>query len=243
MARTRKSHETVEENTQTRSGQRKPPFSPKVAGNRYVIYVAKRSSDPDKTPQVIVSSFNEWYAVRYFMMKLIGKDTYEDFDFHNIRTGIKTSDGIEITMPQKGLVKQILGYEPTDDEAIWEDLNTKTNALRIKYGQVERDDPEGETGEKPAKDAKVRAEPKPKREKAPKADKKPSVDKSGMVSAITIAEEFKLEGREIRGILRASKLTKPEGGWMWKKDSKELKEARKVISEGVEALKKKGKKK
>jgi hypothetical protein len=75
-----------------------------------------------------------------------------------------------------------------------------------------------------------------------KKQPKPKVDKSGLVSANEIAAELKVEGREVRGVLRSLGLTKPDVGWAWPKDSAELKDARKKIEEGLKAAKK-GKKK
>lgn len=69
-----------------------------------------------------------------------------------------------------------------------------------------------------SKSASDRDEPRALRERRPK------VDRSGMVSANDIAKELGVEGREVRGVLRSLKMTKPEGGWLFNpKEADQLK--------------------
>ena len=39
--------------------------------------------------------------------------------------------------------------------------------------------------------------------------------REGKVTAIDLAKEFKIESRELRGLLRSSSFKKGEGGWCW----------------------------
>jgi hypothetical protein len=145
-------------------------------------------------------------------------------------------------------LEMLLDYRMSSEEKEWEDEQMKQSVLRFKYGtheavksgdnqQLEDGTDETLGGGRVTKGKSRRKEPR-----APK-EPKVKVDKSGYVSANDIAKELKVEGREVRGVLRGAGLTKPDIGWAWPKDSKELKEMRALIEKGLKKVaKKKGKK-
>jgi hypothetical protein len=248
MARARKSHDTGKEEVKTSHTKLEPPYSGKVGGNKYVVYAdLQREGDP--YARVLVLNFSATYAARYFIDLLIHNDTWEWVDSIGPRKCIRTSTGVRVSMFHDDLA-MLLNCKRSEDERSWEDDLVKQNTLRFKYGTHEgakatdndNEEPEHGTDETLSDGGVKRIKSKGK---GPRVTKEPKVkiDKSGFVTAIDIAGDSKLEGREIRGILRASDLKKPDVGWMWPKGSAELKAAEKVIKDGIKALlKKKGKK-
>lgn len=244
MARTRKSHKTSEEDAKPARGKLKPAYSGKVGGNKLVVYAdLQRPTDP--YARVLVLNFAAEYAARYFIDLLIHTDEWKWVDPIGSRKCLKTTGGVRISMFGDDL-KMLLDYKMTEDERAWEDDQVKNSTLRFKYGVHEQaprggdDNEEEQHGADEASGERRAKAPKSKRGE-PRTPKEPKVkvDKSGFISANDIAADLKVEGREVRGALRASGMTKPDIGWMWAKDSKELKEARKTIEAN---LKKKGKK-
>lgn len=51
----------------------------------------------------------------------------------------------------------------------------------------------------------------------------------GFVSVAQLAEEAEITPQSARVKLRTSEIARPEGRWLWKSGSKDLKEARKVL--------------
>lgn len=245
MARVRKSHVRDEEDVKSSRSKLKPPISAKVGGNHLVIYAdLQRESDP--YARVLVKMFAAEYAARAFIDALIHNDEWEHVDPIGSRKAIKTTTGVRISMFGDDL-QALLDYKMNEQEREWTDEEMKQQVLRFKYGRHEgvKDsaDEELEDGATQTPGAGGTKKTKSGR-KEPRAPKEPKVkvDKSGFVSANDIAKELKVEGREVRGVLRASGLTKPDIGWAWPKDSKELKEMRALIEKGLKAGKKKGKK-
>lgn len=243
MARARKSHDTGKEEVKSRA-KLEPAYSGKIGGNKLVVYAdLQRESDP--YARVLVLNFAAKYAARYFIDLLIHNDTWEWVDPIGSRQCIRTTGGVRVSMYHDDL-KTLLEYKLSEDERSWEDDLIKQATLRFKYGTHEGakakddDNEEHEHGSDPASSDSGATKSKSRR-KEPRAPKEPKVqvDKSGYVSAIDIAKELKLEGREVRVALRSSGMKKPDIGWMWEKGSKELKEARKQIETN---LKKKAKK-
>lgn len=239
MARTRKSHESGKEDVKSSRAKLEPAYAAN-GHDRYVVYAdLQREGDP--YARVLVLKFAAKYAARRFIDGLIHNDEWEWVDPIGSRKCIRTTGGVRISMFGDDLT-MLLDYKLSEDERSWDDENMKQNTLRFKYGKHEaakddkdeRDDGEGETLSDGGT-AKTKS-----RRKEPRAAKEPKakVDKSGFVSANDIGKQLNLEGREIRVILRASDLKKPDIGWMWPKGSPELKEAEKVIKAGM----KKGKK-
>lgn len=242
MARARKSHASSEEKVKP-SGSLEPAYSGMVGGNKLVVYAdLQRESDP--YPRVLVLTFAAKYAARAFIDLLIHNDEWERCDPVGMREGIKTTSGIRINMT-KDQIWALLDYKMSPAEREWEDEQLKKSVMRFKYGQHEaartsndNEEQSDGTDETLSDGGTSRKSTKRREPRAPK-EPKVKVDKSGYVSANDIAKELKVEGREVRGALRASGMTKPDIGWMWPKDSKELKEARKTIEAN---LKKKSKK-
>lgn len=244
MARARKSHGTGKEEVKP-SRKLEPSYSTLVGGNKLVVYAdLQREGDP--YARVLILNFAAKYAARRFIDMLIHNDEWEWVDPIGPRKAIKTTGGVRISMFGNDL-ETLLDYKLSDDERAWEDDLVKQNTLRFKYGKHEavkddtdeRHDGTAET----LSDGGAKVSKSKRREPRTAKEPKVKVDKSSFVAATDIAKQFNLEGREIRGILRASDLKKPDIGWMWPKGSAELKEAEKVIKDGVKALtKKKGKK-
>jgi hypothetical protein len=253
MARARKSHDTDKENTKIPRRGLSPAYSAKAGGNQYVIYCSY-TRDGDPYPRVLVLSFLATYAARYFVSRLIKDEEYEWHDWMDRDKMIITSSGIKIRAHANQL-KEILDYEPTEAEKEWKDEQIIGNINRFKYADHEanfrkisdpnaQEDSAGSDADDggtnvPVSKRGTRAD-KPAREKK---ERKPPVDKGGLVSANDIAKELKVEGREVRGVLRSTGMKKPDVGWAWPKDSAELKAARKSIEDGLKALAKKKAKK
>lgn len=242
MARARKSHATNEEDVKSSRTKLKPAYSGKVGGNKFVVYAdLQRESDP--YARVLVLNFAAEYAARHFIDLLIHNDEWEWVDPIGSRKCIKTSTGVRISMFKDDL-EMLLDYKMSEEEKTYENDQVKQSVLRFKYGTHEAAKREDDNEEQPdgadetLGDGRAKTKSKRGTARTPK-EPKVKVDKSGYVSANDIAKELKVEGREVRGALRASGMTKPDIGWMWPKDSKELKEARKTIEAN---LKKKSKK-
>ena len=135
----------------------------------------------------------------------------------------------------------LLEYNPTQAEAEWHDAQVETHVRRFKYGvsaedrpsRVSVDTPEGGTNQDEAPRKKLKRE---------KKEPKPKIDKTGMVSATDIAKELGVEGKDVRVVLRAMKLEKPQGGWLF--DKKTAEDIREKVRKGLkeQAKKKKAKK-
>lgn len=240
MARTRKSHESGKEDVKSSGPKLKPAYAAN-GRDAFVIYAdLQREGDP--YARVLVLKFAAEYAAQRFISTLIHNDEFEWIDPVGNRKCIKTTGGVRISMFGDDL-QRILDYKCSEAEKTWEDEAMKQQALRFKYGTHEaakKDDNEepAHGADKILDGGATKSKSKRGTARAPK-EPKIKVDKSDFVSAIDIAKELKLEGREVRVALRASGMVKPDIGWMWAKDSKELKEARKTIQAN---LNKRGKK-
>lgn len=234
MARTRKSHTTDEEKAKPRS-RPEPPYA-KV--NPYVIYCDLRRTGEEHA-RVLILTFAAKYAARFMLDKLIREDEFEECLPVGSRTGIITSSGIRITMFDN-MLPELLAYERTEAEAEWRDDNVEKMVLQFKYGRSEyaRDELPDPPAQEDSVDSPLPSKGvKPPRDPKPPKEVKPKPDTTGHVSANDIATKLKVQGREVRGVLRALNLPKPDHGWSWPKD-----EAAKIEKQVVEALKN-GKKK
>lgn len=243
MARARKSHDSNEEDVKSSGIKLKPAYSSLVGGNKLVVYAdLQRESDP--YARVLVLNFAAEYAARAFINALIHNDEWEWVDPVGSRKCIRTTTGVRISMFGDDLA-MLLDYKMSEAEKQWTDESMKQNVMRFKYGTheaVKRDDDNEQLEDGTAETLGSSRTAKGKsRRKEPRAPKEPKikVDKSGFVSANDIAKELKVEGRIVRGVLRSSGLTKPDIGWAWPKDSKELKEMRALIEKGLKEGKKK----
>lgn len=244
MARARKSHESNEENTKTRDGL-EPPYSSKVDGHRYVIYCSMRR-DGDPYSRMLVLKFLSTYAARYFVIKLLRDDEYEWGKFMDRDWMIETKSGITIRAAGNQM-RDIIDHDPTERELEWTDSQLIGSINKFRYGRHEAaadirpgdgddsgtDGDEDVSSEGPVdkpKRGRPKKEPKEPAFKEPK--ERPNLD--GFVSAGDIAKQLKVEGREVRGVLRALQLEKPAHGWSWPKT-----EADKLIPQIKAGLKKK----
>ncbi len=232
MARARQSPQGDKENTKTAGKGRRPPrICGKVDGNPYAVY-ADYSRPEFEIPKLLVLTFAELYAAKFLVGLIIGDDTYEPTAPLGHRQGIRTSTGIRITMSHDGL-QRVMEYQPTTDELEWDDDLIRQRVLNLKYGRGE-DDPNRPTIEQQPGDAEDKL-PKQGRAKDPRVPKA-KVDRAGMVTANDLAVELGVEGREVRAVLRALQLTKPEGGWAF--DKKAADEIREKVKAGLKEKKK-----
>jgi len=247
MARASKSHRSNEENMRTPDGL-EPPYSSRVDGHRYVLYCSLRK-DNDPYGRTLVLKFLATYAARFFIKKLIRDDEFEWCKWMDRDWMLTTSTGISIRCAGNQL-REIMDYVPSPKENEWTDEQLIASINRFRYGRHEAaaandglvehrtegaDGPEENREKLPdAKKRKAKRDPKPDRLAR---EPKPNVDLSGHVSANDIAKNLGVIGREVRGILRALKLEKPDHGWSWPRKEAIVIEAR------VKAELKKGKKK
>jgi len=239
MARARKSHRHDEEIAKTRRGELKPVRG-QPGDNPYVIYVSYSRADLE-IPKVLVLNFKAEYAARFFLDQLIGEDEWEWTESVGSRHCILTATGLKIGMFSKTDFKMLLDYNLSEKEAEWHDTQIEKAVKALKYGLTEEDlaskrrryrsEDEEDT------DEDTGTPDKPKREKKPPKEKKAKVDKTGLVSANDIATELKVEGREVRGVLRSLKLEKPEHGWAW--DKKTAEDIKTKVIKGLKEAKKK----
>ncbi len=214
MARARKSHDGDVETVKTRLD---PPYG-SCGDNPYVVY-CDYHRDGEEHSRVLILNFKAKYAAAFMIAKLLNGDTWEECDPVGGRVGVITASGIRITMTGRD-VWDLLEYEPTAAEAEWKDDQVAQWVLRFKYGSAEgvkKDQPVDEDDDLPKHAPAAREARAGKKEKVVK-EKKPKVDTSGLVSANDIAKKLKVEGREVRGVLRSLKMEKPAHGWAWSKD-------------------------
>jgi hypothetical protein len=200
MARARKSHISNEEKVKNRSGPLEYP---------YVVYCSYHREGEDHA-RCLVLKFTDPASARNMVDQVIGNDEWEWQLWMDRDDMVVTSKGVKIRTWGNEM-REIMSVDPADVER--EEIK---HVLQFKYSS-----PEGGRKEKlpvhsPLNDDPATVRPgKPVKEKAPP---KPKVDLSGMVTAKDIAKKLKVEGREVRGVLRSLKLTKPDHGWAWSKD-------------------------
>lgn len=236
MARARKSHKQDEEDTKYNADGLQPAYSVRVDGHRYVIYASYRKDD---NLRMLVLKFLSTYAARFMVDKLIGQDKYKTGLFMDRDTMLTTEAGITIRAAGNQIL-EILHYELNDRERAWEDTNVSRAIAQFKYGKAPDDNP----GTRHANDDSPERETihvavtkrRDRIVRQPKEPKQPKADTSGHISANDIAAELGVEGREVRGVLRSLKLTKPSHGWSWPKGEAEA--IKKQIVEGLKQAKK-----
>src|SRR6185436_5118754 len=244
MVRTRKSHEPGEEKPKTRRGLE--AYSPKVDGHRYVIY-ASYAREGDPVEKILDLKFLGTFAARFMVTRLIGKDDWKYETWFDRDTMVVTSRGVKIRA-HADQIKELIDYEPTEEEDAWRDELLIASINRFLYGRSESghtdpvedirdEDDDGEDTPKRARDPKPARAAKPERPKADPKPKRERVDLSGMVTANDIAKKLGVEGREVRGVLRAMKLEKPSFGWAF--DKKTAADIEAKVTAGLKAAKKK----
>lgn len=117
-----------------------------------------------------------------------------------------------------------------------EDEDTPANEVR-KVAKVKKV-AKGDESEKEVKGKKVKANGKSETKAAGKEEKSakkkggnrgPQEVPEGHVSVAELAEEAEITAQSARVKLRSSEVERPEGRWIWKEGSKELKKAREVL--------------
>lgn len=201
MARARKSHAPDEEKVKSRrAGPIEYP---------YVIYCSYHR-DGEEYPRCLILKFTDPASARNMVDQVIANDEWEWQLWFERDDMVVTSKGIKIRAGGAQM-REVMDVDPANvDRAEIKDV------LVFKYGS-----PEGGRKEEPVIIHKQSGgQIAEVLEKAPKPvkEKKPKIDTSGMVSANDIAKKLKVEGREVRGVLRAMKLEKPAHGWAWPKD-------------------------
>ena len=108
-------------------------------------------------------------------------------------------------------------------------IDSLKGKLKAKPGDV------GEIPTSPKREVKKVAKVKKVVKKAAKkgngggAPRGPQEVPEGFVSVAQLAQEAEIAGQSARVKLRASDVKRPEGRWLWKKGSSDLKAARKVL--------------
>jgi len=218
----RKSHRTDEEKSKEQRGPLQYP---------YVVYASYNPGETYETMRWLILKFMSPQAARGHINALIGDDEWE-FGVTTVLEypSVITSRGVQITFRNQAMLDEVMGLD-------FEDQHMSSEVSYFKFRRTtERVAPKDEDDDLPktAKAARVsRAEKRePKEPKAPRE----KVDRSGMVSANDIAAELKVEGREVRAVLRAMKLEKPAGGWWF--DKKTAEAIRDKVRAGLKAKKK-----
>jgi len=95
---------------------------------------------------------------------------------------------------------------------------------------VKAEEPEKEVrAGKKGKGGKVEAKSNGKSEKTEKSNRGPQEVPEGHVSVAMLADEAEITAQSARVKLRSSEIERPEGRWVWKEGSKELKKAREIL--------------
>lgn len=247
MARPRKSRQTGEETTKSYQSP-KAPYSGKVGGNIYVVYV-HYLPEGAQYPRVIVHNFAAKFAVKWFLLRLIGNDEWEfgRWKYREEDAIITTSFGIHIKMHGEQ-VHEIMDYEFADlDEEGWGDIELAKGIAYLKWGKWEHGTndnekttviEEDETGAPverrlTAKElrAQRREEKNKKREADPQKGPRPKVDKTGKITAGELADQMGILPREFRAVLRKLKMEKPAGGWLF--DEAQAEDIKKKVKKGL----------
>lgn len=208
MARSsRKSHEEPVEKAKRKKEKTERPF---------VVYASyKPKGEEHLPPRWLVLNFETAEHAAAHVAHLIGNDDYEWAKWISGDDYIITSKGISIRLASNRMV------EVLDTEVDPDDYAKSIYIPPFLYGPSEfvpKQSHNDDTGE---------GEDRPRRKREAREPKEPKVkiDKTGLISANDIAKKLGVEGREVRGVLRAMKLEKPQGGWLFdKKTAEEIEE-------------------
>lgn len=218
----RKSHRTDEEKTKEQRGPIQYP---------YVVYASYNPGETYETMRWLILKFTTPQAARGHINALIGNDEWE-FGKTTVLEypSVITSRGVQITFRNQALLDEVMALD-------FDDQHMSSEVSYFKFRKTnERATPTDEDDDLPKAAKAARASRAEKREpREPKAPRE-KVDRSGMVSANDIAAELKVEGREVRAVLRAMKLEKPAGGWWF--DKKTAEAIRDKVRAGLKAKKK-----
>lgn len=254
MARSRKSHEDGEE-IPKHTGRLPRPYAGKAGGNRYVVY-CHRHDALGIASHVLIWSFNEIYAVKWFVNQLIGDGDWDERDEFGARKAAVTDKGIVISMfeSQHDLYDILFSRKEMSPLALeWSDPFVAKMIANFKYGRdnadrqapQDRDDstppsvylhgdagpPSSDDGGKGKKKRDRGDKPGRSSKAEPRAVRAAKPD--GLVTAGALADEIGIEARVLRGALRALGLKKPDFGWAWPKAEAEgiAKQVKKQLKE------------
>lgn len=159
-------------------------------------------------------SFYAAYAARHFL-----DDFQEEEEYHEVgQYRLESPDG-RFVLKSDGL-PELVAHRMTAEERKWQ-LPTPypKTIMQIKTGVYGTRDEAEAAPRKPVQAPVVT--------KAPKPARTPKPERTGLVSAIEIAQQMKLEPREVRNALRKSGEAKPDAGWAW--PTSEVDRIKKVI--------------
>lgn len=202
MARS-KSHKTGEENTKPNRGPIQYP---------YVVYASWRP--PGGELRWLILKFQDLHGARNMIEGIRGDDTYEWKKAPGSGYKImRTATGVELTVRNDAMFDDILEIEYDQAEKT---LSQDVSWFRYRRSIEPRETEDSDDSPPPSRKPKLKSAPRPSRsgdgdEKKPRV----KVDRAGKISANDIATELGVEGREVRGVLRAMKLEKPSGGWLF----------------------------
>lgn len=173
------------------------PHPPK-SGGKYEIKIEKAGGT------IRVIKWDALYAAHTYLAAIIQEDKYKWLKRDRIEV-----KGMEISCPD---LEAILEHGLTPKEQEWELPEPDASEVkRFRGEKAERKRTVIEEGAKQAAEHRS-ALNKPKRQAPP-----PREVPKGMITIAQICEEFKIEPRIARGILRKSDTPKPDLGWMWDK--------------------------
>jgi len=215
MAR-RSSHKSDEQKTKEKAG---PPSYP------YVVYATwQPTEDPESMRWLILKFMKPWGArnmIESLRKNLFG-GKYElknrpSLNWHYMQF----ENGMQVSLRNNEQYTTVMELDFDESEAYVSD-EVKYFKYRSDFKSVkstgdtrpeenELAEPDRKTSKRSRNERSADAgprEPKPKSERS-------KVDRTGKISANDLANELGVAGREVRGVLRALKLVKPEGGWLF----------------------------
>ncbi len=200
----------------------------------YVVYASKGRGEELRwliekwsTPQAARSMIEALKGDASYELKRSASDTWNYMLFE---------DGMRISLRDDEQHTEVMELEFDDkEETTYPSVAWFKNRERVESPTGGESDQAG-SGDNVSKKSRRKAErklqgdqPRVNTDKQPKL-KKPRADKSGKISANDIAKELGLEGREVRGVLRAMGLVKPDGGWLF--DEATADDIRKKVKDG-----------
>lgn len=220
MART-KSHEKSKEDTKPNRGPMTYP---------YVVYASWQKEGEDI--RWLILKFDKAWGARNMIEGIKGDSTYE------IVRGLSDTwdymlldNGIRLSLRNDELHKEVMELEFDEatayksPEVLWFRYRTVAAAYHVGEDGDEGTGPAIPASKKSRRDKPAKLSKKREGDTADKPERtgdkdsgKPArqkVDRDGKISANDIATELGVEGRDVRGVLRAMKLEKPAGGWLF----------------------------
>jgi hypothetical protein len=173
--------------------------------------------------KLLTVAFAATYAARRFVEDVLEEAGCEEVEISKsrlngwvVRWGINCEGSeLRVEFDSQEACETIMEYELEGAEAEWELPEPYPTMMRqFVHGPADR----------PEKERAVKAKREPK-------EVRPKIDKSGLITANEIAEQLKVEGRDVRAILR-SKMPKPAVGWAFPAD--QVDSIKKLIRDNLE---------